>query len=155
MNNFNAEHYLDPTPTEALKHIEDARRVQSLSRLTETGLLIVLKGVPPSMNHFAGRANQKEYWEAKEQWTALIAAVVGRNRPLIPFGRAVVRITYRFKNHIRRDPDNYCGKLLIDGLTKSGVIKDDSFACIELRLRAENEAGPERTVIEVIERREP
>ena len=30
---------------------------------------IVLKGVPPSLNRFAGRLNNWEYRNAKKQWT--------------------------------------------------------------------------------------
>ena len=40
---------------------------------------------------------------------------------------ATVCITCFFPDNRRHDPDNYAGKLLLDGLKKAGIIKDDDF----------------------------
>lgn len=112
-------------------------------------VIIALDGVPPSLNKFAGRRNNIEYRRQKEKWTQYVLLASAGKRPKRPFDKAVVTIEYRFKNRIRRDPDNYCGKLLLDGLTKAGIIADDSFYHIELRLKADREPGSERTIIKV------
>lgn len=49
----------------------------------------------------------------------------------------------------RRDPDNYSGKFLLDGLTKAGIIVDDSFNHITLRLEAYCDPARPRTEINV------
>lgn len=91
--------------------------------------------IPPSNNRFIGRENRWEYQNIKKQWTQLIAAYC-RPRPKIPLERATVTLIYHFKDKHRRDPDNYSGKMILDGLTKAGIIADDSFFCIDLQLRA-------------------
>lgn len=109
-----------------------------------------IPAIPPSLNRFAGRKNVHEYRKLKTQWTQIVALlckkVVG-----MPYNRATVRITYFFPNRIRRDPDNYAGKLILDGLTAAGVIQDDSFRHIELVLRGEYDKKSPRTEIEVTE----
>lgn len=115
---------------------------------------IIIDDIPPSLNRFAGRQNAWEYREYKETWTELVALKSRRSRPQRPFNKSVVTITYRFPDKRRRDPDNYCGKMILDGLTAAGIISDDSFHHIELRLRAERETGKKRTTIEVEEVRE-
>ena len=44
-------------------------------------------------------------------------------------------LTYYFQDSRRRDPDNYAGKLILDGLTKAGVIADDDFDHITLEIK--------------------
>lgn len=91
--------------------------------------------IPPSNNKFIGRENRWEYQEIKKQWANLISACC-RPRPPKPLERAIVTLEYHFKDKRRRDPDNYSGKMILDGLTAAGIIKDDSFYCIDLQLRA-------------------
>ena len=62
-------------------------------------------------------------------------------KPPDPIRRAVVRLTYHFADRRRRDPDNYSGKMILDGLTAAGIIADDSFFCIDLQLRAVYDNG--------------
>lgn len=91
--------------------------------------------IPPSNNRFIGRDNRWEYREIKKQWAQLIA-VCCRPRPEKPLDRAEVTLIYHFKDKRRRDPDNYSGKMILDGLTAAGIIADDSFYCIDLHLKA-------------------
>ena len=114
---------------------------------------ITLKGVPPSLNRFAGRENMNEYRNAKKQWTdAVIWTVKARkDRPSTPYRQAHVELMYYFPDNRRRDPDNYSGKLLMDGLTKAGVIADDSFACVALSIGGDCDRANPRTVITVRE----
>ncbi len=112
---------------------------------------IILDGVPPSWNRFAGRKNCWEYRETKAVWTNKVAWMAKAAKPKQPYKRALVRICYRFPDSRRRDPDNYSGKPLLDGLTKGGVIADDSFRCIKLMIEAEETPGKPQTTIEVEE----
>lgn len=62
---------------------------------------------------------------------------------------ARVRIDYYFADSRRRDPDNYCGKLLLDGLTRAGAIADDDFSHIALEVRGHVDRENPRTEITV------
>ncbi|MPW26245.1 hypothetical protein GC105_10640 [Alkalibaculum sp. M08DMB] len=105
--------------------------------------------IPKSLNHYAGRANSWEYREDKKNWTALVYYNCIGKRPKNPITKALVTITYFFPTQSRRDPDNYSGKMIMDGLVTAGVLEDDSFGCIELRLRGEYDKVEPRTEIVV------
>ena len=116
---------------------------------------LVLNGVPPSLNRFAGRLNGWEYRSEKERWTSAVQWLAKRElarlgRPAAP-DFAHVAITYFFPDRRRRDPDNYGGKFLLDGLTKAGAIRDDSFAHIALTVRGDTDCKRPRTEIVVTE----
>lgn len=115
-------------------------------------MTITIKGVPPSLNRFAGRENTWEYRQEKAKWTTLVlyAARACKDRPKEPYPFAEVKITYSFPDRRRRDADNYCGKFLLDGLTKAGVIVDDDFKHIRLTV-AGGYAGEAGTTIEIRE----
>lgn len=110
----------------------------------------IMPAIPPSNNRFIGRTNYREYQRVKKEWAALIAAVC-RPKPEAPLRRAVVRITYYFPDRRRRDPDNYAGKLLLDGLVRCGILKDDSFDNVILELYGACDPHNPRTQIEVEE----
>lgn len=114
---------------------------------------IVIPDVPPSLNRFVGRENTWAYRAEKQRWTGLVKAFARRERartnaPQTPRA-AHVQIAYFFPDKRRRDPDNYCGKLLLDGLTQAGVIADDDFAHIALTVRGYVDAKMPRTEITV------
>ena len=77
--------------------------------------------------------------------------MASKDRPEQPFPYAEVRITYYFKTNIRHDADNYCGKFLLDGLTKAGVIVDDDMRHIRLVVDGGWDPERPRTVISVEE----
>lgn len=104
-------------------------------------------GIPPSLNKFAGRKNCWEYRELKNQWTMLIKFSAPKIKQ--PIEKATVTITYFFPTRVRHDPDNYSGKMILDGLTAAGIIKDDSFDCVELVLKGEYDKKNPRVEIEV------
>lgn len=111
-------------------------------------------GIPPSNNRFIGRRNNWEYNKVKKQWEALIAYCC-RNKPPKPLERVEICIEYFFPTKRRRDPDNYGGKMLFDGLVKSGIIIDDSFTVIEdIRYRHNYDKTNPRTEITITERNE-
>lgn len=84
-------------------------------------------------------------------WEWLVRQAVGKNKPKKPFKKSIVTLTYYFKTRHRRDPDNYSGKFILDGLVKSKVIEDDNFSNIELRLNGNYDKGNPRTEISVTE----
>ncbi len=115
------------------------------------GLRIEIQGVPDSLNKYAGRLNCWEYRTHKQEWKVRVMAAVGSRKPPAPLSGVVVHIHYIFPTKARHDPDNYAGKVLLDGLVDAGVITDDSFNCIKLELSAEYQKGVKMTIIEVVE----
>ena len=107
-----------------------------------------IPSIPPSLNRFAGRKNSREYQRLKREWKDLVYCLC-MPRPRAPLERARVTLTYYFPTRARRDPDNYAGKLILDGLTAAGVIKDDSFDCIDLVLRGAYDKTHPRTEITI------
>lgn len=114
-------------------------------------LKYVIPAVPPSNNKYIGRAAQWEYREVKKQWETLVRAVC---KPLLekPIEKATVTLCYFFPDRRRRDPDNYSGKMILDGLVKAGVLVDDSFGNIELKLKAEVDKDRPRVEIIILEK---
>lgn len=114
---------------------------------------ITVKGVPPSLNQFAGRENSWDYRKAKAYWTQLVWAecMASKERPREPFALADVEVLYYFPTRSRHDADNYAGKFLLDGLTKARVITDDDMAHIRLHVAGDYDRKQPRTVITVRE----
>ena len=110
----------------------------------------VIEDVPPSNNKFIGRNNIWEYQEYKKLWQKYILMLC-LPRPEKPIKRARVIIDYYFKDKRRRDPDNFSGKMILDGLVRAGILEDDSFNNIELVLKAEVDKEKPRTEITVKE----
>ena len=105
--------------------------------------------IPPSWNRYAGRQNSWEYRREKQRWSELVqlAVICSGKRPAKAYAKAQVRITYFFPTKGRRDPDNYSGKFILDGLTAAGIIADDSFGCIDLVLAGRVDRKEPRTEI--------
>lgn len=114
---------------------------------------IVLKGCPPSLNAFAGRENVWQYRKAKLDWTNAVIwqCKASKDKPARPCPLADVVIMYYFQTQTRHDADNYAGKFLLDGLTKAGVIVDDSMDHIRLHIAGGYDRKNPRTVITVKE----
>jgi len=112
---------------------------------------IIIHEIPPSNNKFIGRNAAWKYREEKKRWEWLVTAAIGSNKPKKPFAKAVVKITYYFQNHIRRDPDNYSGKMILDPLVRRGVLADDSFNHITLELAGRYDKENPRIEVEINE----
>lgn len=108
----------------------------------------IIKAIPPSNNQFIGRNECWKYQEVKKQWADLIN-IACIPKPLQPYKKAVVTLTYYFKDKRRRDPDNYSGKMILDGLVRAGILQDDSFNSIDLLLRGNYDKDNPRTEIEI------
>src|SRR5690554_2097484 len=115
---------------------------------------LVIDDIPPSNNKFMGRGSKYyhafAYQDEKRKWAWLVKAAA-KNKPKKPIEKAEVRIIYYFPTAHRRDPDNYSGKFILDGLTSAGIIEDDSFKNIDLVLRGRVDKKNPRTEIEVRE----
>lgn len=111
----------------------------------------IIKDIPPSNNKFIGRKNIWEYRKIKQEWETLIKYSVMKNKPEKPLAKAEIHIKYFFPDRRRRDPDNYSGKMILDGLRKAGIVADDSFDNIVLVLSAECDRKNPRTEITVKE----
>lgn len=113
---------------------------------------LTIPEIPPSNNEFMGRGSRKyqafTYQDEKKKWEWLVKAAI-KDKPKKPLQKAEVKIIYYFKTHHRRDPDNYSGKFILDGLTSAGIIQDDSFANIDLVLRGRVDKENPRTEIYV------
>lgn len=109
-------------------------------------ITIVLPFLPPSLNRVAGRGPYN-YRQAKEKFTEQVRLNCLNYRPKTPIDRSAVTIRYYFSDKRRRDPDNYSGKFLLDGLTKACIIVDDSFNHITLHLEAYCDPAHPRTEI--------
>ena len=112
---------------------------------------LILDQIPPSLNKFAGRKNVWEYRELKQFWKQLICLKSLKAKPKFPIAKATVHLHYIFPTRVRHDPDNYNGKMILDGLVEAKIIQDDSFNCINLKLSAEYQKGITQTVIEICE----
>lgn len=114
----------------------------------------VIYDVPPSNNKYmgsGGRGKNFQYQKEKKQWARMIASAVGDNKPKVPVEKSIVTLKYYFRTRHRRDPDNYSGKFLLDGLIEAGVIEDDSFNHIDLRIAGGYDKENPRTVITIEE----
>ena len=108
---------------------------------------ITINAIPPSNNKYMGRMDDfKTYQGEKQKWHWLIKAAISEKPPK-PIEKALVRITYFFPDRRRRDPDNYSGKFILDPLVREWILKDDSFAHIQLELAAGMDKDNPRTEI--------
>ena len=112
---------------------------------------IVINEIPPSNNKYMGNShNFNDYRREKERWHWLIKGALNKvGKPKKPFEKALVQITYYFKDKRRRDPDNYSGKMLLDPLVREGILIDDSFSNITLVLAAGYDKNEPRTEINI------
>ncbi|SHH06178.1 RusA family crossover junction endodeoxyribonuclease [Tepidibacter thalassicus] len=112
---------------------------------------VIIKDIPPSNNKYMGNSHSfQKYRVEKQKWELLVRAGI-KNKPPVPIKKAIVKITYYFKDRRRHDPDNYSGKFLLDGLVKSGVLEDDSFNNIDLILKGDYDKNNPRTEIDIKE----
>lgn len=114
---------------------------------------LTIKGIPPSLNRFLGRANEWEYRHSKQDWTDMVVWAIRAQKIRLPkpFQKAHVTITYYFPDNRRHDADNYCGKFLMDGLTRGGIIVDDDFDHITVCVAGDIDRKNPRTEITVVE----
>lgn len=88
--------------------------------------------IPPSNNKYQGNGREGsnyKYQNEKKNW-ADYCKLFCRPLPGLPIELCEITLEYHFKDSRRRDPDNYSGKFILDGMVKAGVIADDSMSVI-------------------------
>ncbi|HDR3524322.1 hypothetical protein ACTFSJ_27645 [Bacillus cereus group sp. MYBK12-2] len=103
---------------------------------------ISIDAVPSSNNKYQGQGSKnkaiKEYQAEKGTWKQWIwvqrhlLKTAGELPPGLPYQEATIIMHYHFRTKTRRDPDNYSGKFILDGLKENGFIADDSFANVDI-----------------------
>ncbi len=93
-------------------------------------VMISIPLLPPSLNVWA-----RKHWRIRHQQIDVITEglkllAIKKQIPCIE--RAEVRLTYFFRDKRRRDPDNYVGKFILDGLRKAGIIAEDNAEVLKL-----------------------
>ncbi len=105
-----------------------------------------IAAIPPSNNKFIGKNQRWQFQDEKKKWARIIQLFCVP-RPREPLKKSRVTIIYYFKDKRRRDPDNYSGKFILDGLVRSRIIEDDCFSCIDLKLVGDVDKENPRTEI--------
>lgn len=96
---------------------------------------LTIAEIPPSNNKFMGNSKSYHiYRNEKTTWEWLVKEAVQGREPESPYKKSIITIRYFFPDKRRRDPDNYSGKWILDGLRKAGVIEDDDFEHISLNI---------------------
>jgi len=103
---------------------------------------IKIAAIPPSNNQSQGKGGVKRaigYSQTKKLWNEWIWIMRSKLKQRgeldgisLPYEKATVIIKYNFADNRRRDPDNYSGKMILDGLKNNGFIVDDSFKEIDI-----------------------
>jgi crossover junction endodeoxyribonuclease RusA len=101
-----------------------------------------IEAIPSSNNSNQGKGGMKRvmsYQSEKKLWNSFIwtikTSMIGRGELRViqlPLQEATILLHYHFKTKARRDPDNYSGKMILDGLKNNGFISDDSFKEIDI-----------------------
>ena len=121
----------------------------------ERQVTLTLPLLPPSKNAWSGRhwsVRHKQGQLLKEEiWAAFIAAYRIPPTRLFCFGNpVVVSVEFHFRDHRRRDLQNYCHPGLFDALKNLGIIVDDSAEWMSLELSSVID-GTTQTVIRIRE----
>lgn len=106
-----------------------------------------VEAVPPSLNSWSRRRPQAVA-ALKRDYAHWVAVGIAQARHRggwdgSRFERARVVVRYHFRDHGRRDPDNYTPKFLLDAMVSAGVLADDDFDHVALVLERGPDARPE------------
>jgi hypothetical protein len=91
-------------------------------------LTVIIYDVPPSLNVWHGMHWSKKS-KVKKQWGNMLIVLLRGYRRI---ERPMVRITYHYDLERDRDKDNMTPKFIMDGLVKSGIIRDDNTKAVDL-----------------------
>jgi Holliday junction resolvase RusA-like endonuclease len=110
------------------------------------------KPIPPSLNQWMimkrpQMNNEKQKWKSFGLW---LINKYGYNN--LKLNDVIITFTYYFNSKRRHDPDNYAPKFAMDFLVESGLLEDDNFDVVELRLKAGYDKLNSRTEILIKEK---
>lgn len=91
---------------------------------------ISIPELPPSLNEWSRR-----HWTVRAEAVETLTDELAKLRmafriPKVELPR--VQLVYYFATRRHRDPDNYAGKFLLDGLRHAGIIADDNAEVLQL-----------------------
>jgi Holliday junction resolvase RusA-like endonuclease len=108
---------------------------------------ICIPELPPSLNEWS-----RQHWSERDRRVEeMTENLTGLRRAFrIPrVERPRVQLVYYFATRRHRDPDNYAGKFLLDGLRHSGIIADDCDGVLQATI-PEFKVDRERARTEII-----
>jgi Holliday junction resolvase RusA-like endonuclease len=117
------------------------------ARVDPGRIWISIPDVPPSLNEWS-----RQHWSERDRRVEEMSTDLTRLRLVFQIPRMEkprVQLVYYFATRRHRDPDNYCGKFLLDGLRHAGVIVDDNAEVLQLP-QPEFKVDRERARTEVI-----
>jgi len=85
---------------------------------------------PPSLNVWSRQHWRVRHRNVEEMTNNLRLLAMAMKLPQVQ--KARVQLVYYFKDKRRRDPDNYAGKFILDGLRKAEIIADDNAGVLKL-----------------------
>lgn len=101
---------------------------------------LTVHDIPSSNNATQGKGGLSKamaYRSEKLKWAGYFQVLRARMRAelqalQLPLQEATIITVYHFTTKTRRDPDNYSGKMIHDGLIAAQFITDDSFDNIDI-----------------------
>lgn len=115
--------------------------------MKEKSLTIEIPMVPTSQNNTKKLSHWGQMDREKKKWERIIMkyGYIWRGGPA-----KKVFVTFYFPDNRRRDVDNYAYfKGILDGLTKAGIIADDSVKDVDVRWDIKIGTGERKTIVEV------
>ena len=99
-----------------------------------TNLTIPLDPTGLSLNRWHGYHWSKKR-EIKSEWSEAVQWIAQSKHNGLPLKNPRVTLTCYFRTKHKRDKDNFSivAKVVLDGLTKAGIIEDDNSEAIDLR----------------------
>ncbi len=100
------------------------------ARVDPSRIWISIPELPPSLNEWS-----RQHWTVRDREVARLSGDLTRLRqafriPMVEMPR--VQLIYYFATRRHRDPDNYAGKFILDGLRHAGIIADDRDGVLQL-----------------------
>lgn len=122
--------------------------------IAPNALTLAIPAALPSWNVFYAGAHWRERSECAKSWKLRMIAAVRSAKGYaarLYYGYDVVDIfvTVRHKSKRRRDSDNICAKLAIDGLKDAGVIADDDPRYVRIVSTQAVQADRDETLITI------
>ena len=112
---------------------------------------LTIPEIPPSLNKYL-RMHYQTRKRVNDHWAEIIWHLKLEQRYTeSPLKKSKVTLIYYFPDKKRRDPDNYAGKMIMDGLTRARIIEDDSFDNVILEIKAKVDKRNPRVEVEIWE----
>jgi crossover junction endodeoxyribonuclease RusA len=91
---------------------------------------LCIPALPPSLNVWSRKHWRIRHAQVKALTTNLLGLRLENGLPKVE--RPRVQLVYYFRDNRKRDPDNYAGKFILDGLRHAGIIADDNAGVLRL-----------------------